>query len=43
MADSWVRLGMAVVAIALVSVCLYAGSDRSRMAEPPAIGLVTWR
>ncbi|HVZ52070.1 MAG TPA: hypothetical protein VG986_08900 [Pseudolabrys sp.] len=43
MADDWVRLGMAIMLIAFVSVCLYAGSDRARLAQPGAFAVVQWR
>jgi len=34
MADQWVRLGMAIVIIALVSASLYAFGGRARAVEP---------
>lgn len=34
MADAWVRLGMALVTIALVSIALYQFSGRASAVEP---------
>ncbi len=33
-ADQWVRLGMAIVIIALISVCLYQFGGRASAVEP---------
>ena len=43
MTDDWVQLGMAIVVIAFVSVCLYATSDRTRLAQPGAFAVGQWR
>ena len=40
MADQWVRLGMALVLIALVSISLHAFSSRARAVEPSLAGVV---
>jgi len=42
MADQWVRLGMAIVIIALVSLGLYQFSGRASAIEP-AVGGLTFR
>jgi len=34
MADQWVRLGMAIIVIALISIGLYQFSGRARAVEP---------
>jgi hypothetical protein len=39
MADQWVRLGMAIVIIALISVGLYQFSARAGGVEPVAPGI----
>jgi hypothetical protein len=38
MADAWVRLGMALVVIALVSITLYQFSGRANAVEPAVSG-----
>ncbi len=43
MADQWVRLGMALTIIALVSMGLYQFSARAGMAEPAIIGIADRR
>ncbi|MFN3658542.1 MAG: hypothetical protein ACK4UO_14935 [Pseudolabrys sp.] len=42
MADQWVRLGMAITIIALISLCLYQFSGRASAVEPRSHGIV-WR
>jgi hypothetical protein len=43
MADDWVRLGMAIVVIAFVSVCLYSTSSRIRPAQTSGPAVLSWR
>lgn len=38
-ADQWVRLGMAIVIIALISICLYQFSGRASAVEPTFSGI----
>ena len=40
MADQWVRLGMAIVIIALISLCLYQFSGRASAVQPTFGGIV---
>lgn len=40
MADQWVRLGMAIVIIALISIGLYAFGGRAGAVEPGFTGIV---
>ena len=39
MTEQWVRLGMALVIIALISACLYHFSGRAGASEPSVTGL----
>jgi hypothetical protein len=39
MADQWVRLGMAIVIIALISIGLYQFSGRASAVEPTVSGI----
>ena len=41
-ADQWVRLGTAIVIIALVSLCLYQFSSRNSAVEP-GLGGIAYR
>ncbi len=41
--DQWVRLGMAVAIIALVSVALYQFSSRAAAIEPHNVGVIGFR
>lgn len=43
MADDWVRLGMAIMVIAFVSVCLCATSNRVHLAEPGTVAFLNAR
>lgn len=43
MADQWIRLGMALTIIALISLGLYQFSARAGMAQPVVIGLTDRR
>lgn len=38
-ADQWVRLGMAIVIIALISLCLYQFSGRASAVQPTFSGI----
>jgi len=38
-ADQWVRLGMAIVIIALISLCLYQFSGRASAVQPTLGGI----
>jgi hypothetical protein len=42
LADQWVRLGMAVVVIALISIGLYQFSGRASAVEP-TVSAITYR
>ena len=42
MAEQWVRLGMAITIIALISLSLYQFSGRAGAVEPQSHGIV-WR
>lgn len=43
MADQWVRLGMALTIIALISIGLYQVSARSSMGNPAVVGFTDRR